>query len=241
MLDYHLFTNQGDRDNNEDFIVAHILDDRACFILNDGLGGQGHGEEASSLVAEVIGEKFKKDYKKEDFLETAFSAAQDRLKARQKEAGLSHSMMTTSVVLVLDGDEARWGHIGDSRLYQFEDGVITGRTIDHSVPQMLALSGEIKEEEIRFHEDRNRILKAMGTDWEKFEPVIARPIKVHKGVSFLLCTDGFWELIDEAGMMKYLKETGSAREWVENMGAYVCERESGSSHDNTSAIGIQIK
>ncbi len=241
MLDYHMFTNQGDRDRNEDFIDAYVLDDRACFILNDGLGGQGHGEEASSLVAKVIGEKFTKEYKKEDFFVTAFSAAQDRLKERQKEAGLHHSMMTTSVVLVLDGDEARWGHIGDSRLYQFEDGIIVGRTIDHSVPQVLALSGEIKEEEIRFHEDRNRILRAMGTDWEKFEPVISQPLKVNKGQSFLLCTDGFWELIDEAGMMKYLKESSSAKEWVENMGAFVCTRESGSSHDNTSAIGILIK
>jgi serine/threonine protein phosphatase PrpC len=50
------------------------------------------------------------------------------------------------------------------RLYQFQAGRIAYQTRDHSVLGALAASGSIRDEEIRFHEDRSRLLRSLGND-----------------------------------------------------------------------------
>ena len=81
-----------------------------------------------------------------------------------------------------------------------------GRTIDHSIPQMLALAGEIKEKEIRRHPDRNKLLRVVGTDWENPQYEISEDVEKTGGEAFLLCSDGFWENITEKEMVKCLKD-----------------------------------
>ena len=49
----------------------------------------------------------------------------------------------------------------------FLDGQGVYQTVDHSVPQMLALVGRIGPEEIRHHPERNVLLRTLGTEWEK--------------------------------------------------------------------------
>ncbi len=39
--------------------------------------------------------------------------------------------------------------------------------MDHSIPQMLVLSKDIKESEIRNHPDRNIVLRVMGIEWDE--------------------------------------------------------------------------
>ena len=80
-----------------------------------------------------------------------------------KKSPSSPEMRTTIVLLVADPQPARWGHVGDSRLYHFRGGRIINQTKDHSVPQALVNSGEIKPEEVRFHEDRHRLAPGPGS------------------------------------------------------------------------------
>ena len=47
-------------------------------------------------------------------------------------------------------------------MYIFRQNRIVYQTLDHSVPQMLVASGEIRPEEIRGHSDRNRLLRVLG-------------------------------------------------------------------------------
>ena len=72
-------------------------------------------------------------------------------------------MKTTVVVLHIKNKNARWAHVGDSRLYFFKNKKLIERTLDHSVPQNLVVCKEIKEKDIRYHADRNRLLRVLGT------------------------------------------------------------------------------
>jgi len=80
------------------------------------------------------------------------------------------------------------------------------RTLDHSVPQLLVKSGRIKEKEIRKHPDRNRLLKVMGVVWASPEYEKSRVITLNGKEAFLLCSDGFWELIEEKKMARYFND-----------------------------------
>ena len=82
-LTYALFTDRGDRAVNEDSIGVCSKENEHCFVLCDGLGGHGMGDAASSLVAEVFKNQFKKSGNSSDFLASAFMAAPDILLAKQ--------------------------------------------------------------------------------------------------------------------------------------------------------------
>ena len=240
MTDHYTFSYIGDRDYNEDYTVTSVSENRACFIVCDGLGGQGKGDLASSLVAKSIQHSFQEKYTTEGFFERAFLDAEHELEQKKRELGYKREMMTTATALVIDGETAGWCHSGDSRLYLFMKNRLMKRTIDHSVPQMLVMSGEIKEKDIRFHPDRNRLLKVMGTGWDDLEADVSEEIRVEPGMAFLLCTDGFWENVDENVMQKLLKKSTTAKEWVEKMGEHARKSAKPGNMDNASAIGVII-
>ena len=133
-----------------------------------------------------------------------------------------------------------WGHIGDSRTYYFEEKRFIRRTVDHSVPQMLAAMGALAEDRIRFHEDRNRLLRVLGV--EDTHPVaeVEDPIKLTGNQQFLLCSDGFWELITEEQMLLCLDEAEDPDLWLDNMLELVRINGKGKSMDNFTAIAVWI-
>ncbi|MCQ2495552.1 MAG: protein phosphatase 2C domain-containing protein [Lachnospiraceae bacterium] len=238
MLDYELFSNKGGRDVNEDCVLCAVKENSSCFVLCDGLGGHGRGDEASSLVCNSMIDVFNNCSDPDDFMGTAFMDAQKRLIAAQIEKKVKNQMKTTAVALLCDSKNARIAHVGDSRLYVFNKKGGYIRTEDHSVPQLLVKSGEIKESEIRNHPDRNRLMRAMGNEWDKpmYQEMKKLPLK--KCNAFLLCSDGFWELIDESEMAETLNASSSAKEWVEKMAAIVAKNGEGRNMDNYSAIAV---
>ena len=107
-------------------------------------------------------------------------------------------------------------HIGDSRLYHFRDGKLLKQTTDHSVSQMAVFMGEITTHEIRFHEDRNKVLRALGSNSAKAE--ISEETELEEGRdAFLLCTDGFWEYVYEQEMEQALSQADSPKDWIRRM------------------------
>ena len=165
-MSYEFVTEAGNRSVNEDCIKCSEKNGSFCFVVADGLGGHGKGEIASKIVAEEMIKCFEESETPELCIEQAFLSAQNVLLDEQLAQHAKFEMKTTAVMLVISsGGVARWGHIGDSRLYLFKKSKMKTRTIDHSVPQMLVLAKDIKERDIRFHPDRNKLLKVMGVPW----------------------------------------------------------------------------
>jgi serine/threonine protein phosphatase PrpC len=235
-------TETQQRRRNEDFYDYLWVDGVGCWVVADGLGGHQGGEVASRLAVESIMTAF--DGQPEISLEAVtryLQAAQQALLSRQKEDSLLSGMRTTIVLLLAEPGAAIWGHAGDSRLYHFRGGRILNRTKDHSVSQALANSGEIKPEEVRFHEDRHRLLRVLGQD-EDFRPTIIKTKQfVEAGDAFLLCTDGFWELVLETEMEADLGRANTPEAWLEKMQNRIRERtlkESNKKHDNYTALAL---
>ncbi|KAI4451808.1 Serine/threonine phosphatase stp [Eubacterium plexicaudatum ASF492] len=239
MLSFDMISKNGEREYNEDYAGAEKRRDSWCFVLADGLGGHGGGDEASRLVSEYILEDFSQHGTvTETYLKKCFEESQQILLQEQRKQRRMMEMKTTLTVLLADDDRIWWGHIGDSRIYRFQNKKLQERTLDHSVPQMLALAGKLKEKQIRGHADRNRLLHVMGVEWDEPQYEIARPLQRTGGEVFLLCTDGFWEWIQEKTMQHLLKKADSPAEWLEMMEKAVVKQGSGKGMDNYTAVGV---
>ena len=234
------YTHTGSRPVNEDSVSIVHTDKGSCFVLCDGLGGHGMGDVASSTVCESFGEDFSSATDVSEFIEPAFLKAQEKLMQKQAELHAKMKMKTTATVLVTDDKKAYMSHIGDSRLYIFRKNKVFFRTLDHSVPQMLVMSGEIKESDIRNHPDRNMLLKVMGVAWSDPLFEMHKAVPLRKCNAFLLCSDGFWELITEDEMCDFLKESKDVTEWLDQMKAVVIERGAFKNSDNNTAIAVWV-
>jgi protein phosphatase len=73
-------------------------------------------------------------------------------------------------------------------------------TEDHSATMALVKQGLITMDEARTHEDRNVILRAVGTRPELEVAVWETPFSLRAGDHFLLCTDGLHDVVTDAEM-----------------------------------------
>lgn len=240
-IDYTTYSNPGGREYNEDSvgIAEHGAD--MCFVLADGLGGHGGGEVASRTAVDTICSCFHETGYSDSFFETAFQKAQDAIFEEQFKAHTVSKMKTTLVVLVISAGKAHYAHVGDSRLYVFKKSRMKTRTLDHSVPQMLVISREIKESEIRHHKDRNRLMRVMGVQGEKPRCDIAKPVSLKGEYSFLLCSDGYWELVEDREMQSSLAAADTLEQWIGMMNEIIRARGESIDMDNYSAIAVKIK
>ena len=233
-----VITSPGDREYNEDSVGFCGDGENRCFVLADGLGGHGKGEVASGLAVNAAESWFLNGITD---LGEWFLSAQDAVLQEQKAQHAETKMKTTMVCAGISGDKLSWGHIGDSRLYLFHNGRLIKRTLDHSVPQLLVSAGQLKESDIRFHEDRNRLLRVVGSPWGGDSYELAE-MTIRRGkTAFLLCSDGFWELIDEENMTRMLNAARTVEEWLEKMEEEVRKNGENVDMDNYSALGVWIE
>lgn len=234
-LTYGIITNQGGRKINEDSVGSF---NNRIFVLCDGLGGHGNGDVASQLVVEQMLSCYSNQNMS---VEEGVVFSQEALLLRQRELNIKNSMKTTLTCLEISNNLAKIVYIGDSRVYLFENNKYKFRTLDHSVPQMLVQRGAIKEKDIRHHEDRSRLLRVMGAEWDSPKYQVVDGIKLTDRTTFLLCSDGFWELIDEKMMSKTLKKSKTPQEWLSAMEKIVLMKGKGTNMDNYSAIAVFIR
>lgn len=237
-ISYDKITNRGERQINEDYVGGFIHKNKKYFVLCDGLGGHGNGDIASKFVVNTIHSAI---CERNMTMEEGIDYAQERLLQKQKMEGKEDSMKTTLTVLELSDRKARFAYVGDSRVYWFQKGKYKLRSRDHSVPQMLLNNGEISEKEIRHHVDRSRLLRVMGTPWNKPKYDVIDNIVPDKNSSFLLCSDGFWELVEEKEMSHLLKKSESPGQWLSAMETVVREKGRGTNMDNYSAIAVFVR
>ena len=230
------YSDVGGRAENEDTIeVISDTDKGLLAMVADGLGGHGGGKQASQAAIESLQNDFRSSSLEDpEEFNVWFQKANQRVMDMQtKEC----EMKTTLVSLIIKNNTAMWAHVGDSRLYHFINNKLVFRTFDHSVSQMAVLRGEISESEIRGHTDRNKLLKALGRE-ETINIDVSDKTDISEGEhAFLLCTDGFWEYVNETDMLKTLKSSVTAEEWINKM-IRVLKKRAKENNDNNSSIAI---
>ena len=230
-----ILTNIGGRSNNDDTAEKRVKGDCAWVFVGDGLGGYAGGQMASEAAARAMMDATHRgSLLTDERLQEA--AAQANRAVFQLQAEKKGKMKTTLVFLAIEDGRARWIHVGDSRLYHFRCGHLQTQTMDHSVSQMAVLMGEITPREIRFHEDRNRVLRALGGD--NARPELSPTVMLTGGEDvFLLCTDGFWEYVFEEEMEALLQRASSPKQWLEEMEKLLRTR-TPNDNDNYTAAAV---
>jgi PPM family protein phosphatase len=234
-----MISEAGGRVVNEDFTSFHSERQGGIWTLADGLGGYQGGEVAAELTVRTVIESFDVKHPLSS-IKKGIDRAQEVLHLEQQASVKRRSMRTTIVVLACQENRAYWLHVGDSRLYFFQQGHILSRTKDHSVCQALVNAGEMEESEIRFHEDRNRLYRVLGSEGSLKATIQEEGLKIRSGDAFLLCSDGFWEYITESEMESTKVRASNPKEWLEAMEEILKERVS-DGHDNYSAIAVFIQ
>lgn len=235
------YSDTGGRTNNEDFILCGEKGGEYFFALADGLGGHQGGEIASSIACKsAISYYMNNTGWQEKPFDEVYELCQENLIKEQDMRNVSKGLMTTLNLICIDSEKVYWSHVGDSRTYCFKDKILLERTKDHSVSQMLALMGEIDESDIRFHEDRSRLLKALGIRDNYGGYAEEKSIDLEGNQQFLICSDGLWEHITEDVMQQMLKISSSPKEWLELMFAELLKNTDEKQRDNASAIAIFV-
>lgn len=232
------YSDIGGRPVNEDNGGIFVYPDKIIAVVADGLGGEGDGDIASLTALEELSRcGMEEGMPDRETLLAGFRQANEEILKKQQRGV---SMKTTAVYLCICGNRAVWVHIGDSRMYHFYQNKLCHYTLDHSVSQLAVLMEEIERKDIPGHSGRNRLLKALGCE-EETEPKLHEPIELEPGRhAFLLCTDGFWEYLDEEELSLALLHTSTAEEWVNCLREYHAKR-CGVENDNNTAMAVILE
>ena len=241
-----ILNNIGGRDNLEDAVGFTLQSPHSvCWVLADGVGGQGAGEVAAQLAVETVLQAFKAnpdcnaEYLR-DILDTAHQAIVSARHTHPEAA----SMATTIAVMLVNNDRAVWGHVGDSRLYHFRANKQVYRTEDQSLVNMLLARGALKEQDVENFAKRHVILQALGKDpYPEF--CIQDAQKLKAGDGFLLCSDGVWELLNDDELLTLWIKSNSAQSWLQNLEKAIKTKVAeqalqGKQADNYTAIVIKV-
>jgi protein phosphatase len=195
------------RIENEDAIGIYEFDNGILFIVCDGLGGNKAGEIASQLTVNVIHNSFKNssnDDPLERIKEAVFEANRIVLEKATSDSELK-GMATTAEVLFLNETNVYWGHVGDSRIYNFQSGKLKQLTKDHSLIQKLIDEGHLTLKEAENHPNKNIIMRAVG-DREDIKMDLSKMRLNSKDDSkFFICTDGVTAVINDIELEKIMK------------------------------------
>jgi protein phosphatase len=179
------------REHNEDTYYAD--GDLGLWLVADGMGGHEHGEVASALardtlVREVVGG---------ETLIRAIQLADEEIIRHSNRRTEALPMGTTIAALrVVDGASFEIAWVGDSRVYQWNDG-LKQLSQDHSYVQELIDQGAITHEQARNHPHRNVVTQALGVTDPQALRVESIRGEFSPGMQFLLCSDGLTEEVDE--------------------------------------------
>ncbi|CAB4960088.1 unannotated protein [freshwater metagenome] len=187
------------------------------FFVADGMGGHAGGEFASALCSQRIAQ-IDANYATPDdagaaMLNVILEANHTLTETVAGHPELSGMGTTFSGALFVD-EQVVIGHIGDSRVYLFRDGVLTQITKDHTFVQRLVDLGRITPEEALVHPRRNVIMRVLG-DSNEVPQLDAEVLEVKPGDRWLLCSDGLCGYVSDEIVARNLGSSESANEVTE--------------------------
>jgi serine/threonine protein phosphatase PrpC len=205
------------------------------FVVADGMGGHQAGEIASAIAVETILNVNLDVENIERELGKGINKANEAILEKVNHHPEMSGMGTTVAVLLLRDETAYIAHVGDSRVYQYADGVLMQLTKDHSLVAELVKNGEISEDEAKSHPQRNILTQALGSRGElkiEFMNLRAKP-----GDRFLLCSDGLYGMVDAEGIENIIKMDAEMQNVAEKL--VETANENGGS-DNITVLVVEV-
>jgi protein phosphatase len=186
---------------NEDFFV--MLPEAGAFVVCDGMGGAAAGETASHLAAETAAAALVKAKRGPVAIREAVRLANTTIYERARRDRRLEGMGTTLVALLIGGDTAWVGHVGDSRCYRWRGGTLERLTQDHSLVEEQIRIGRMTREQARRSPMQNVITRAVGTRAEVVADV--QEFQLHRDDLFLIASDGLTRELTDAAITGILQ------------------------------------
>lgn len=221
------------RPNDPEQIAARGM----LLIVADGMGGHASGEVASQMAVDEISRLYyQTPGEPREALKRAVEAANSLIHDAAGADPALEGMGTTCTALAVVGQSVYIAHVGDSRCYRLRDRMLTQITEDDSAVNEMVKLGIISREEARHHEDKNVILKALGTSAD-VEAATPDPFEVRPGDIYLLCSDGLTDMVEDELIERTLLDAADVHDAAERL---VEMARAAGGHDNITAglIGI---
>jgi len=239
------------RKGNEDSLFLNP--EQKLFVVADGMGGHAAGEVASKVAVDAVNEFVCLTSGDEEItwpfgldesisydgnrLKTAIRHANRKVLEATREKTEYEGMATTVAAVLVDGDVANLGHVGDSRIYLFSEGVFTQLTSDHSWVNEQIQSGVISADQARSHPLRNVVTRALGGKADLAVDMQTRRMKA--GDLLLLCSDGLTAMVPDEDIARILGEAkGDVEKAAKDL---VAEANAHGGEDNITVVLLKFE
>ncbi len=232
----------GNREVNQDRLT--VIEDRhgAVLVLGDGLGGKPGGDLAAQTLVDTIKEELALNplpaEHPEKFLHELIRRAHHAILMAGQEHEPPLSPGSTAVICLVQNLKVWWAHVGDSRFYLYRNGLPLYRTQDHSYVEQLYREGRISLRKTHDHPMRNYVTQCIGLFPHEPEIAISKGTELKEGDILLLCSDGFWEPLDDAQIGAMI-EKGQLNNALDTL-AERAETTSYPHSDNTTAVALRV-
>lgn len=232
----------GDRETNQDRACVVVSDDDILLAVADGMGGHADGEVAATTAINTLIRKFKEARPRrgedEAYLRDMVREAHREVVALGRGRAFEHQPRTTITLCTIAEGQARWAHVGDSRVYVYRDGRLLARTRDHSAVEEMFRKGLISEADMQTHPLRNFVEHCLGGEVETPNMDISEAHELRPGDIVLLSSDGFWAPLDTEALGEVLDETEDLQAALEEIAAEA-ERATRPYSDNVTAVAFR--
>ncbi|MDE7427087.1 MAG: protein phosphatase 2C domain-containing protein [Muribaculaceae bacterium] len=247
-IDFYGATDVGSvRSNNEDAFLATYVDDESAVlcVAIDGIGGYEGGEVAAEIARNTIMD-FLAEVQEGNHalrLRSAVAAANNAIvDRRQAEPRLSSmGCVLTAGLLDLKSGTLTMAHVGDSRLYRYQNGVLTKLSHDHSVVGYMEDQGTITEAEAMAHPQRNMISRSLGEEYHYPDDahfIESAIFPITGSCKFVFCSDGLSDVLNSKLISAELKEGRSAADCADALIAATLEH---GAKDNVTVVILNVE
>lgn len=186
------------RDHNEDRFLSDP--ERGLFIVVDGVGGQAAGETAAETAMSRLEARLKREAGPLELrVREAITEANNEVFRLAHSRPEWEGMACVLTVVLVEGNQAVVGHVGDTRLYKIRAGRIQKLTRDHSPVGEREDAGEISEADAMRHPRRNEVYRDVGSEEHRpeddgFIDTLTVPFEVD--AALVICSDGLSDLVN---------------------------------------------
>jgi len=237
------------RNNNED--SYRLVPALNLFLLSDGMGGEAHGEVASSMAVETVaahcleaanslsapffGEQRPDLSEKTNRLVSAVYLANRKIHESAQSNPKQRGMGATVLAAWLDGQRLSLVHVGDSRAYLLRTGALEQLTSDHSLVAEQVRKGLLTPQQAETSEMQSVLLRALGTG-EEVE-VDADEHLMLDGDTLLLCSDGLTRMVTDPEIASTLLTHPRAQAAADHLVALANEY---GGQDNVTVVVLRV-
>ena len=208
------------RATNEDTYTIIKKDDKnfIAFVC-DGMGGHLGGSYASSKTCDILNDAFNAiDFKVPMknvgvWLFETLQNANTLIYQQSLENENLRGMGTTVTGVVCVNGELYYAHIGDSRIYVYNQYDLQQMTVDHTYVNSLLLNGLITYKQALKHPKKHVLTNALGI--KKDVSVDIGRIKLKENEGLLICGDGLHNMVDNKKLLKLLSAEVESEEKAE--------------------------